>query len=180
MAQEIFKTYLETAQGNYLFDAYFNINHESTLSITEHPVQTGSNISDHAFMQPNALSFEIGMSDVMEDVSNSNYKSFSSDTTRSINAYKILRQLQSDKIPINVYTKLYNYKNMLIETLVAPDSNQTAYALKANVTLKELLVATVTIVKISARPQKTDTTNEGDQKVQKADESLAYQVSNGG
>lgn len=179
MAKEIFKTYFETAQGNYLFDAYFDIRHESTLTITEHPVQTGSNIADNAFMQPNTLSFEIGMSDVMKDVSNGNYKSFSSDTTRSINAYKILRQLQSDKIPINVYTKLYNYKNMLIETLVASDSNQTAYALKANVTLKELLVATVTTVKISARPQKTDETNEGDQKVQKVDESLAYKLMNG-
>lgn len=172
MAQEIFKTYFETSQGNYLFDAYFNINHESTLSITEHPVQTGANISDHAFMQPNILTFEIGMSDVMTDVTG-NYESFSNDSsTRSIDAYKVLRQLQSDRIMINVYTKLWNYKNMLIETLSAPDSNQTAYALKASVTLKELLVATVTTVKISERPQKTNTTNEGDQKVQQADESF--------
>lgn len=172
MASEIFKTYFETSQGNYLFDAYFNINHESTLSITEHPVQTGANISDHAFMQPNVLSFEVGMSDVMQDVSDGKYQTFSNDATRSINAYKILRQLQSDRVPINVYTKLWNYTNMLIETLSAPDSNQTAYALKASVTLKELLVATVTTVKISERPQKTDITNEGDQKAQPADESI--------
>lgn len=172
MAKEIFETYFETSQGNYLFDAYFNINHESTLSITEHPVQTGANISDHAFMQPNTLSFEIGMSDVMKDISNSNYVSFSSDATRSINAYKILKQLQSNRIPINVYTKLWDYKNMLIETILAPDTNETAYALKASVTLKEILVASVTTVKISQRPQKSESTNEGDQKVQKADESL--------
>ena len=178
MAKEIFETYFETAQGNYLFDAYFNINHESTLSITEHPVQTGGNISDHAFMQPNQLSFEVGMSDVMKDVSNSNYLSFSSDATRSINAYKILRQLQSNRIPINVYTKLWNYTNMLIETISVPDTNETAYSLKANVTLKEILVATVTTVKISQRPQKSESTNEGDQKVQKADESLLSAVVN--
>ncbi|MFL0167651.1 phage baseplate protein [Candidatus Clostridium helianthi] len=169
MAQEIFKTYFETAQGNYLFDAYFNIDHESTLSITEHPVQTGANVADHAFMQPNILSFEIGMSDVMIDVTYGGFQSFSNDSaSRSVNAYKILRQLQSDRIMINVYTKLWNYTNMLIESLSASDSNETAYALKANVTLKELLVATVTTVKISERPQKTDLTNEGEQKVQEA------------
>ncbi len=169
MAQEIFKTYFETAQGNYLFDAYFNIDHESTLSITEHPVQTGANVADHAFMQPNILSFEIGMSDVMVDVTYGGFQSFSNDSvSRSVNAYKILRQLQSDRIMINVYTKLWNYTNMLIETISASDSNETAYALKANVTLKELLVATVTTVKISQRPQKTDLTNEGEQKVQEA------------
>lgn len=172
MAKEIFETYFETAQGNYLFDAYFNINHESTLSITEHPIQTGANISDHAFMQPNQLSFEVGMSDVMKDVSNSNYVSFSSDATRSINAYKILRQLQSDRVPINLYTKLWDYKNMLIETISAPDTNETAYALKASVILKEIFVASVTTVKISQRPHKSEETNEGDQKVQQANESM--------
>ncbi len=172
MAKEIFETYFETSQGNYLFDAYFNINHESTLSITEHPVQTGSNISDHAFMQPNTLSFEVGMSDVMKDISNGSYMSFSSDSTRSITAYKILRQLQLNRVPINVYTKLWDYKNMLIETISEPDNNETAYALKASVTLKELLVATVTTVKISERPQKTDSTNEGVQKSQQTDESI--------
>lgn len=172
MAQEIIKTYFETAKGNYIFDAYFNITHESILAITEHPIQTRANVSDHAFMQPNQLTFEVGMSDVMTDVSNSNFKSFSSDATRSINAYKVLRQLQSDRIPINVYTKLWNYTNMLIETVSAVDTNQTAYGLKATVTLKEIFVATVTTVKISERPQKSEQTNEGDQKVQQADESL--------
>ena len=172
MAKEIFKTYFETAQGNYLFDAYFDIKHESTLSITEHPVQTGSNIADNAFMQPNTLSFEIGMSDVMEDVTYGNFQKFSSDSTRSINAYKKLRKLQSERIPINIYTKLWDYTNMLIENTSVIDSKETAYALKVNITLKQLLVATVTTVKISARPQKTDTTNEGDQKAQKADESI--------
>lgn len=172
MAKEIFETYFETAQGNYLFDAYFNINHESTLSITKHPIQTGSNISDHAFIEPNVLSFEVGMSDVMKDISTSNYESFSSDATRSITAYKILKQLQTNRIPINVYTKLWNYTNMLIETISAPDNNETAYALKASVTLKETLVASVSTVKISQRAQKSESTNEGDQKVQKADESI--------
>lgn len=44
-------TYFSTAQGNYMFDAYFNINHESNLAITQHPIQTGASISDHAYME---------------------------------------------------------------------------------------------------------------------------------
>lgn len=39
-------------------------------------------------------------------------------------------------------------------------------------TLKEIFVVAVTTVKISERPQKSQETNEGDQKVQKADESM--------
>ena len=61
---------------------------------------------------------------------------------------------------------------MLIETISATDDNKTAYGLKANVTLKQIFVVNVTTVKISERPQKSEETNEGDQKVQKADESL--------
>lgn len=172
MADQIIKTYFETPKGNYMFDAYFNIEHESDLAITEHPVQTGANISDHAFMKPNILSFEIGMSDVMTDIFDSNYNSFSSEATRSITAYQILRQLQSDRIPINVITKLWTYKNMLIETISAIDSNTTAYGLRATVTLKEIFVASVTTVKISERPHKSEETNEGEQKVKQTDESM--------
>lgn len=61
---------------------------------------------------------------------------------------------------------------MLIETLSAPDDEKTTYGLRATVTLKEILVVNVTTVKISERPQKSEESNEGDQKAQKADESI--------
>jgi hypothetical protein len=173
MADEIVTTYFSTTQGNYVFDAYFNINHESNLAITEHPVQTGASISDHAYMEAQNVTFEIGMSDVMQDISSTAIESFGgTSSSRSVNAYKVLRKLQSDRIPIDAITRLGIYKNMLIETISAPDDNKTLYGLKATVVLKEIFVVTVTTVKISARPQKSESTNEGDQKVQEANESL--------
>jgi hypothetical protein len=174
-------TYFSTQDGyNYMFDAYFNINHESNLAITQHPIQTGASISDHAYMEAQQLTFEIGMSDVMEDLSNyvSNIESFNNKETssRSVNAYRILRKLQADRVPIDVVTRLGEYKNMLIESIVAPDDNKTAYGLKVTVTLKEVFVASVTTVKISARAQKSESTNEGDQKPQEANESLLSSI----
>lgn len=47
MSEQIIKTYLDTSLGKFIFDAYFNISHESNLTITEHPIQSGANISDH-------------------------------------------------------------------------------------------------------------------------------------
>nr|DAH65665.1 MAG TPA: hypothetical protein [Caudoviricetes sp.] len=172
MAEQIIKTYLDTSKGKFIFDAYFNINHESTLTITQHPIQSGASVSDHAYMEANKLSFQIGMSDVMQDVSDTSFQKFSDGNSRSISAYKVLRMLQEERIPITVVTRLYTYKNMLIETISAPDDNKTAYALKANVTLKQIFVVNVTTVKISERPQKSNEANEGDQKPQKADESI--------
>lgn len=177
--QELLKTYFITSNGNYMFDAYFNINHESNLNITEHPVQTGANIADHAYMEPNTVTFEIGMSDAMQDSTDSRFKNFTDDATRSITAYRVLRQLQSDRLPIQVITKLHNYRNMLIETISTVEDNKTTYGLRATVTLKELLVANVTTVKLSARPQKSSETNEGDQKPKEVNESLAFSLLGG-
>jgi hypothetical protein len=173
MVDEIVTTYFSTAQGNYVFDAYFSINHESNLTITEHPIQTGASISDHAYMEAQQVTFEIGMSDVMQDISATSVATFNgTSSSRSVNAYKILRKLQADRIPINATTRLGTYNNMLIETISAPDDNKTLYGLKATVVLKEIFVVSVTTVKISERPHKSESTNEGDQKVQEADESM--------
>lgn len=173
MSDEVVTTYFSTAQGNYVFDAYFSINHESNLTITEHPIQTGASISDHAYMEAQSVTFEIGMSDVMQDVSAKSVTSFTgTSSSRSVNAYQVLKKLQSDRIPIDVITRLGTYKNMLIETISAPDDNKTLYGLKATVVLKEIFVVSVTTVKISERPQKSEATNEGDQKIQQVDESM--------
>ena len=179
MADEIVTTYFSTKQGNYVFDAYFSINHESNLTITEHPIQTGASISDHAYMEAQTVTFEIGMSNVMKDLALTSVKPFSgTDSSRSANAYKILRQLQRDRVSIDAITRLGTYKNMLIETISAPDDNKTLFGLKATVTLKEIFVVNVTTVKISKRAQKSESSNEGDQKAQAANESLVYSALN--
>jgi len=174
MVDEIVTTYFSTTQGNYVFDAYFSINHESNLAITEHPIQTGASISDHAYMEAQSVTFEIGMSDVMKDISASSVSPFTgTSSSRSVNAYTVLRQLQKDRIPLDAITRLGTYNNMLIESISAPDDNKTLFGLKATVTLKEIFVVSVTTVKISKRSQKSESTNEGDQKPQVANESIS-------
>lgn len=177
MSYEVIQTYFSTRKGNYIFDAYFSINHESGLTITEHPVQSGANISDHAYMEAKTLIFEIGMSDVMQDTIGKDISKFNGDSSsRSVNAYKILKQLQEERLPIEVITRLGTYKNMLIETISTQEDNKTTYGLRATVTLKEIFVVQVTTVKISERPHKSEETNEGVVKPQKLDESIASRL----
>lgn len=170
MEENIVKTYIDTSLGKFIFDAYMNVNHESTLAITSHPVQDGADVSDHSYMESQEVTFEIGMSDVMQNITG--FDSFTGDNSRSVSAYKTLRKLQEQSIPIKIVTRLWTYENMLIENISAPDDKTTAYGLKATVSLKEILVANVRTVKISERPQKSEETNEGDQKAQEADESI--------
>lgn len=171
----IVKTYFDIGNEKLIFDAIFSTDYLHSLSITDHPVQTGANISDHAYEEASVLTFEIGMSDVMTSISSESF----GEGTRSITAYKKIRELQSQRVPITVVTKFGTYTNMMVETLAVPDDSTTMTALKATVVLKQIFVVNVSTVKISERPQKSNSTNEGEQKAIKADQSILHLLVNG-
>lgn len=152
--------YAKTNIGGWFFDAILQATHTSTLTITSHPVQSGSNISDYAYLQPRTLSFNIGMSDVATSFIPGQ---FSGGQSRSVQAYKVLKDLQQQRIPVQVYTRLGLYQNMLLETLTVQDDNTTANGLRCTVDMQELLVATAQVVKISSAPDKTSTSQKGKQ-----------------
>lgn len=173
--EQIFKTYFDTGREKLIFDAIFSIQHESTTNITEHPIQTGASVADHAYEEPSKLTFDIGMSDVMESIIPGQ---FSDNNSRSISAYEKLRELQSQRLPLSVVTKLWSYSNMLIETISTVEDSKTTYGLRATVTLKQVFVVNVNTVKVSERAHKSVETNEGEQKVIKADESFLKSLFN--
>ncbi len=161
--------YFQTALGSFIFDAILTLNHERSVSITSHPVETGAALTDHAYMQPAKLTLQVGMSDALVDVIAGQ---FANGPTRSVSAYQTLVNLAQLRIPFDVATRLGLYRNMLIASITTPDDHTTVYGLKATVVLQEIFVATVTTVKISAQPQTTDSTNRGDVQVQTPNQSL--------
>ncbi len=172
--------YAKTNVAGYFFDAFLRVDHTSKLNITDHPVETGANISDHAFLEPAELVMEIGMSDTAKSIVKGQ---FVSTRSRSVTAYQLLKELQQQRIPLQIHTRLANYKNMLIETISVPDDYTTLYALKATVTFREVIIASTKTVKISARPNTTNSTNRGNVEPVEANKSILKQLSektNGG
>ena len=165
--------YVKTNIGGWFFDAYLTLAHVSNLRITEHPVQTGASISDHAYLEPRELTIELAMSDTASSVVSGQ---FSWGWSRSVKAYQVLQELQAQRVPMQVLTRLGLYKNMLITALSVPDDYKTLYGLRASVTMKEVLVATTKTVKISARPQTTNSTNRGQPEPAEPNESILYQL----
>jgi len=149
---------IKTNIGGYFFDAVFREEHTSTLKITEHPIQSGSNIVDHAYMEPRRLVMDIGMSDAMDTLYDSQW---SGAYTKSVSAYRILLALQTARTTVSVHTRLYDYTNMLIESITAPDDYSTQLGLKCTVTLRELMVVEVDTNSTSTDTQTTDSTNSG-------------------
>jgi hypothetical protein len=168
--------YAKTNVGGWFFDAYLKMNHTSRLTITEHPVQTGAALTDHAFLQPRELSMDIGMSNVATSFVPGQ---FSQGYSRSVTAFQVLKDLQASRVPIQVHTRLGLYQNMLIEVLSAPDDYMTLNGLKATVTFREILVAQVKTVKISARPAVTDNSKRGSPEPVNPNQSILKQALGG-
>ena len=142
--------YAKTSVAGYFFDAILKADHTTTLRATEHPVQNGASIVDHAYMLPARLTLEIGMSDCMDQFVNGQ---FSSNMSKSVSAYQILLQLQSDRQPMDIVTRLNDYSNMIIESIHAPDDVKTRDGLRCTVMFREIMMADVATVLASARPQ---------------------------
>lgn len=167
--------FTKTNIGGWFFDAYLKMTHTSRLTITEHPVQLGAALTDHAFLQPRELIMEVGMSNVATSFVPGQ---FSEGYSRSVTAFQVLKDLQALRVPIQVHTRLGLYQNMLIEVLSAPDDYTTLEGLRATVTFREILVAQVKTVQISSRPQVTNSANRGNPEPVNPNQSIITQVTN--
>jgi len=144
---------------NYVFDAVMRLSHKRRLVKTQHPVLTGANISDHAYLLPARLVMDIGMSDAMASFTSGIWVGSS---TKSISAYQILKGLQTSKTLVTITTRLDTYYNMLLEDLDAPDTNKTLHGLRATICFGEILAASVSSQSPpSSRPQTTGNTSGG-------------------
>ncbi|GIO06211.1 hypothetical protein J31TS6_22390 [Brevibacillus reuszeri] len=150
--------YLKTNIGGWFFDAFLRSTHTSRLKITDHPVQTGAALTDHSYLEPQELTMEIGMSDAAAGLIPGQ---FTGGWSRSVQAFKVLKELQAIRVPIQVHSRLGLYQNMLIEEISAPDDFTTLNGLRCTVTLREIIVAQVRTVKISSKPAITDRANRG-------------------
>jgi hypothetical protein len=130
---------VETEYG-YFFDAFLKESHTGSVKITEHPVQSGANISDHAYNLPDKLTIEILVSDSMDCVVTNQ---FSEASTKSVSAYKTLRELKEKRMPLSVRTRLHNYKDMLIESMSVNDDYKSVSSMRCTVMLRQIIMAEV-------------------------------------
>ena len=158
MADPLQMVLVKSNIGGLFFDAIMSTETEETLTITSHPVQNGANVSDHAYREPTRITMEVFMSDVMQARYPGQFNEF---LGKSVSAYRRLLDLQRARIPFTVQTRLGCYQNMLIESIAAPDDVSTKDGLRCTVSMREVLVATVATVKVSAREWTTGSTKRG-------------------
>nr|UWG03751.1 MAG: hypothetical protein [Bacteriophage sp.] len=150
--------YCKTNIAGYFFDGYLDVSINSELEITSHPVETGASIADHAYLKPQEITMTVLMSDVHESLVPGQ---FTGGWSRSVTAYNVLKKIQSDRITVSVLTRLGLFKNMILKSVIADDTDIELFGLRARVTLVELPVARVRTVEISEADQTTIQTEMG-------------------
>lgn len=124
------------------------------LEITQHPVQQGASITDHAYNKPATVNLKVMWND---------------DDAPLAETYFNLRTLQSSRVPFDVVTGKRTYKNMLIKSLGQTNDVQTENILSISMQLQEIFITSVEVTSVPDRPKqknpgKTGATDNAGQK----------------
>jgi hypothetical protein len=103
--------------------------HNDQLRITDHPVETGAPISDHAFHIPSEVMMRIGFSDSTHQAAG---------FVKQV--YAKFVALQARREPFNVSTGKRLYQNMLIQSMQVTTDATSEYALMMVVNLREIII----------------------------------------
>lgn len=115
--------------------------HSDTLEITEHPVETGAAVSDHAYKRPSEVVMEVGFA------GGGSLLDFADTTAIGLSlglspkeTYQQILDLQASRIPFDVVTGKRLYTNMLIRALEVSTDRTSENVLMAVMTLREVII----------------------------------------
>jgi hypothetical protein len=116
------------------------------LTVTEHPIEQGAPIADHAFKRPSEVVIRAGWNTQK-----------AKDISAATGVYGLLLSWQAALQPFTLYTGKRVYRDMLITSLVVTTDSTSEFALLATITCKQVILVSTREAKVSAASQ-----SEGD------------------
>ena len=147
--------------GGLYPDIMVEESHEDALTITEHPVEQGAAINDHAYVKPKEVTLRGGVT---------NAKSSGGNPARDF--YDKLLELQAKREPFDIITGKRQYKNMLLESLSETTTDATENCLLFVAQCREVIIVSTQTTSVPpsskhASPAKTGAiTDKGQQQAQ--------------
>jgi hypothetical protein len=137
------------------------------LQITEHPVEVGAPISDHAYRRPSELIMKVGWSNsssarlfgfavpglsrgLTTAVTSLGEKDYVTDV------YEQLLALQRDREPFTVVTGKRTFRNMLVQSLAVTTDETTENTLLVVARMREVIIVTAAVRTVPPRDQQQD------------------------
>lgn len=126
-----------------VLDASISESHQAEVEVTEHPVESGAAIVDHARPKPDSVTIEGVVSNTPLDTTQ---------TDDALTAYAKLLALKDSPKLITIVTELRTYEDMLLTSLSVPRDTRTGDALRFTAVFKRVKLVknkstTVTVTK---------------------------------
>jgi len=124
------------------FDATMSEQVTDEAEVTSHPVEDGTDISDHVQLKPRQLS--------LTQLATNAPLFATPEPDRDILLHQQLRDMQKRKEPVTVVTGLDVYDNMVIKTISTGRDRSTGQALPIAINLTEVIIANQEVVTVPA------------------------------
>lgn len=135
--------------------------HEDEMIVTEHPVERGAPIADHAYKKPEVLSVRFGWSDSSSLLNQAVNLSILSGLNSITDVYaKLLEEMEKGTL-FDVSTGKRQYTDMIITSLQVKTEEETETSLIVDITFQKVRLVTVTetdgstSADVQAQPQDT-------------------------
>jgi hypothetical protein len=124
--------------------------HQDALEITEHPVEIGAPVADHAYKRPSEVTMEVGFAGggSLLDLLDTSSVGLSLGTSPKETYQKIL-DLQATRVPFNVTTGKKQYTSMLIRAIDVTTDKTSENVLMCVLTLRQVLISQTQSVSVT-------------------------------
>lgn len=125
--------FLQRNIGGFVADVTIEEDHTDELVVTEHPVERGAAITDHAYKRPSQVVINVGWS-------NSSLAALGNPFYVQL-VYSAILALQESRVPFTITTGKRVYENMLITRISARTDEKSENALMASIECREVIIA---------------------------------------
>lgn len=125
------------------FDVAESETHRASARVTDHPVETGAQITDHVVAEPDALDLVARVTNTPV-VGENDLAALS--PFRAEEAYRRLIELKNLGDVVTVVTSLREYENMILTSVAVTRNAQTGGVLALSLSLRQIRTATSEVV----------------------------------
>lgn len=148
--------------GPFVAQVTLEETHTDELVITDHPVETGAVISDHAYMRPSEVMIRCGWSDspggsasgilgeVGGELSSLTSLVSGSGMGQPREMYQNMLELQKSRIPFEIQTGKRVYENMLVRSIRLKTDRESEGVAIVEVLCREVLLVSTQVVSVGA------------------------------
>ena len=132
--------------GGLQFAVVVEEQHEDKLTITEHPVEQGANVNDHAYVMPAMLTIRAGVSGA-------------EGAAREM--YEKLLDLMRKREPFDVVTGKRLYENMLLENVSTSTDSQSEHSLIVTAQCRQVIIVRTRVASVPPRKRHKNAARTG-------------------